>query len=126
MRTIVYVDGFNLYYGSLKGHQDTRWLDLLALSTRLLPVNQIDEIVYCTAFVRPSPGNPDQLKRQKLYVAALRTLGCVTIYKGAYIQKTKRRPWSQGKQALIRNGLPPLRSMTARKRALTSTLRPGS
>jgi hypothetical protein len=36
MRTNVYVDGFNLYYGSLKGTQ-YRWLDLEAMCTQLLP-----------------------------------------------------------------------------------------
>jgi hypothetical protein len=30
MRTIVYVDGFNLYYGALKG-TPYRWLDILAM-----------------------------------------------------------------------------------------------
>jgi NYN domain len=92
MRTIVYVDGFNLYYGALKGHKGTRWLDLLALSKRLLPANDIVGIAYCTAFVRPRPGNPDQLKRQKLYIAALKTIPCLRVYKGAYIPLVKRRP----------------------------------
>ena len=31
MRTVVYVDGFNLYYGALKG-TSWKWLDLVALS----------------------------------------------------------------------------------------------
>jgi hypothetical protein len=34
-RTIVYVDGFNLYYGALKDRPN-RWLDLAALSQHLL------------------------------------------------------------------------------------------
>jgi hypothetical protein len=92
MRTIVYIDAFNLYYGALKGKVGTRWLDLLALSQRLLPQNNIEGIVYCTAFVRPRPGNPDQLKRQKLYVAALKTIPNLTVYRGAYIPKKKWRP----------------------------------
>ncbi|MDN5856282.1 MAG: NYN domain-containing protein, partial [Actinomycetia bacterium] len=36
MRTNVYVDGFNLYYGCLKGTAH-RWLDLEALCRKLLP-----------------------------------------------------------------------------------------
>lgn len=92
MDTIVYVDGFNLYYGSLQGRPHTRWLDLMTLSQRLLPANNIVGIAYFTAFVRPRPGNPDQLKRQKLYVAALRTLPNLSVYKGVYLPKTKRRP----------------------------------
>lgn len=96
MRTIIYVDAFNLYYGALKGRAGSRWLDLLALAQRLLPANQIEGIAYCTAFVRPRPGNPDQLKRQKLYVAALKTIPCLTVYRGAYIPKKKWRPLVTG------------------------------
>jgi len=40
MATIVYVDGFNLYYGALKG-TPYKWLDIHALSRRLLPNDQI-------------------------------------------------------------------------------------
>lgn len=40
MATIVYVDGFNLYYGALRG-SPYKWLDLEALSRRLLPKDDI-------------------------------------------------------------------------------------
>ena len=41
MRTIVYVDGFNLYYGAVRG-TPYKWLDLRALFTRILrPDNKI-------------------------------------------------------------------------------------
>jgi hypothetical protein len=50
MRTNVYVDGFNLYYGCLKG-TPYRWLDLEALCSRLLPTNSIHRIRYFTARV---------------------------------------------------------------------------
>jgi hypothetical protein len=36
MRTNVYVGGFNLYYGCLKG-TPYQWLDVAALCARLLP-----------------------------------------------------------------------------------------
>ena len=35
MRTFVYVDGFNLYYGALKG-TPFKWLDLVALFEKVL------------------------------------------------------------------------------------------
>ncbi len=49
MKTNVYVDGFNLYYGSLK---DTpyRWLDIAALCANILPNNIINRIRYFTWF----------------------------------------------------------------------------
>lgn len=49
MRTIVYVDGFNLYYGAVK-NTPYRWLDLKALFGRLLePRNRIIAVKYYTA-----------------------------------------------------------------------------
>jgi hypothetical protein len=39
-RAIVYVDGFNLYYGALKGTPH-RWLDLAALADLLLPDHDV-------------------------------------------------------------------------------------
>jgi hypothetical protein len=35
-KTIVYIDGYNLYYGLLKGTA-YKWLDLLAFARQLLP-----------------------------------------------------------------------------------------
>jgi len=48
VRTNVYVDGFNLYYGCLKG-TPYRWLDLDAFCHRLLPRDRIHRIRYFTA-----------------------------------------------------------------------------
>jgi hypothetical protein len=44
MRTNVYVDAFNLYYGCLRG-TPYRWLDLAALCRRLLPNDEINRSV---------------------------------------------------------------------------------
>jgi len=44
----VYIDGFNLYYGCLKGTLD-KWLDPAALARRLLPADTIKRIRYFTA-----------------------------------------------------------------------------
>jgi hypothetical protein len=53
MRTIVYIDGFNLYYYRLlKPEPKLRWLDLCALCQRVLrPENQIVKVKYYTARV---------------------------------------------------------------------------
>lgn len=74
VRTIVYVDAFNLYYGALK---DTpfKWLDILALSRALLRRgNDIIRIKYFTAHVVPRPSDPGAPTRQDLYLRALRTI----------------------------------------------------
>jgi hypothetical protein len=46
----VYIDGFNLYYGALKG-TPYKWLDLSRLCQTLLPSDTIHEIKYFTARV---------------------------------------------------------------------------
>ena len=50
----VYVDAFNLYYGSLKG-TPYRWLDVGAFCARLLPKDRINRIRYFTATVSARP-----------------------------------------------------------------------
>lgn len=70
MKTLVYVDAFNLYYGAVK---DTpyKWLDLQALFQVMIPRNTVTCIKYFTARVRPRPGDPDQPTRQLMYLRAL-------------------------------------------------------
>lgn len=85
MKTMVYVDGFNLYYGAVK---DTpyKWLDLQALCLSLLrPENVLVGIKYFTAKVQPRPGDPDQPNRQQIYLRALRTLPNLQILYGHYL-----------------------------------------
>jgi hypothetical protein len=45
MKTTVYVDGFNLYYGAVKGTA-YKWLNLNRLCQFLLPRNEITKIKY--------------------------------------------------------------------------------
>ena len=71
MRTIVYVDGFNLYYGCLR---DTswKWLDLVALSEGLLQSKHEIVAVKCfTAKVSDTPDDPAKRQRQDVYLKAL-------------------------------------------------------
>ena len=49
MRTKVYVDGFNLYYGALKG-TPFKWLNPVDLARRVLPSEYVvDKLLYFTA-----------------------------------------------------------------------------
>jgi len=96
MRLCVYVDGFNLYFGALKGRSGTRWLDLLRLSRRLFPADTVVGVDYFTALVARRNSNPTQLGDQRLYIRALNGLPEVTVHYGTYLAKTKRRPIVQG------------------------------
>lgn len=91
MRTRVYVDGFNLYYGALKGSR-FKWLDPVRLAARLLPPEcVIDRLGYFTARVsgKLNPGAPG---RQQVYFNALATLPEVEIHYGRFLAKTAWRP----------------------------------
>lgn len=86
MRTIVYVDGFNLYYGACRA-PGRKWLDLAALCERLLPNDEIVEIAYCTANLRKDPRDPEAQVRQRVYHRALRTIPRLVIYRGQFLPK---------------------------------------
>jgi hypothetical protein len=86
VRTIVYVDGFNLYYGACRA-PGRKWLDLGALCKRLLPEDEIVEIAYCTADLRRDPRDPEAQVRQRVYHQALQTIPHLKIYRGRFQQK---------------------------------------
>ncbi|HEX8244282.1 MAG TPA: NYN domain-containing protein [Longimicrobium sp.] len=90
-RTYVYVDGFNLYYGALKG-TPYRWLDLGALCRVVLPRNDVQLIKYFTARVKPRPTKPDTAIDQQTYLRALGCLSSVKIYFGHYLSHVQRLP----------------------------------
>ena len=87
LNTIVYIDGFNLYYSLKK--TPYKWLNLEKLIYSVLSPSwhKIVEIKYFTARVQSSLQNPLQDTRQDIYLQAIRTLPKVTIIEG----KFKRR-----------------------------------
>lgn len=91
MRTMAYVDGFNLYYGCLK-RSGFKWLDLRALVVGLVPANnQISKIKYFTARVSGA-SDADAPRRQHIYLSALRTYPEIEIHFGSFLSKTIWRP----------------------------------
>ena len=84
MKANIYVDGFNLYYGAVKG-TPYRWLDIAALCRLLLPRDQIHQIKYFTALIDPRPQDPDQPTRQQTYLRALRMIPDLTIILGHFL-----------------------------------------
>ncbi len=87
-RTIVYIDGFNLYYRTLKGTPH-KWLDPVAMSQAALPsTSLIHQVNYYTARVsgRTDPGAP---ARQHAYLRALSTLPQVRIHYGNFLVSKK-------------------------------------
>ena len=84
VRTHLYIDGFNLYYGCLKG-SFLKWLDPVRMAALLLPGHTITATHYFSANVSARPGDPDQPIRQQTYLRALRTLPNFTIHLGYFL-----------------------------------------
>ena len=85
------MDGFNLYYGSLKGGP-YKWLDLAKLCDLMLPDQDVIKVKYFTAIVDDPKGSV----RQQLYLNALRSSGRIEVHKGHFLSHPKRRPRRNG------------------------------
>jgi uncharacterized LabA/DUF88 family protein len=85
-RVIVYIDGFNLYFGMTSKYKNTKWLDIVSLANDLLkPTQELVEVRYYTAMIS---NNPPKVKRQVKYVDVVRNSGAI-ISKGQYKKKPK-------------------------------------
>lgn len=91
MKTYVYIDAFNLYFGCVKG-TPYKWLDLSKVCAILLPQHQVDRIKYFTAHVKSLPNSPSAPARQQLYLRALRTLPNLEIIYGHFLSHNVRMP----------------------------------
>ena len=86
MKIIIYIDGFNLYYGCLKNTPYT-WLDINKMCHLLFPDDEIIKIKYFTAPIklRTNDNDPDKPNRQQIYLRALRTLPNLEIIEGIFL-----------------------------------------
>ena len=87
----MYVDGFNLFYGCIKG-TPYKWLDLDALSRTMLPRDRIHRIRYFTARVSSRPDDPGADLRQAAYLRALGTIPHLNIHLGRFSKTITRMP----------------------------------
>ena len=104
MRTIAYVDGFNLFYGSLKG-TPYKWLHLCAYFERTLPPHCVlVGVKYFTARVSPSANDPFSPGRQDVYLRALRAQSAnrIAITEGRFSVKTVSAPLASNPATLIK------------------------
>jgi hypothetical protein len=85
-RAIVYIDGFNLYFGALK-NTSYKWLDLEKLFQKLLGEHHvITQIKYFTARISARANNPESPDRQDAYLCALeKHCPLVKIYYGHFL-----------------------------------------
>jgi len=86
-RVIVYIDGFNLYYGlKSKGWKRYYWLNLQKLASHLLISDQ--KLVKTKYFTSRISFPPDKNKRQITFIEALETLDDFQIFYGHYLHNS--------------------------------------
>jgi len=82
--SIIYIDGFNLYYGAVKNTR-WKWLNVERLFTLLRQDDDIQAIKYFTALIDGS-----HRENQQIYLTALSTLPKVKIVLGKFKLKQVR------------------------------------
>lgn len=97
-KTIVYIDGFNLYYGLLRFSRN-KWLDVVAFAKSLLPrpnEHEIMDVKYFTARVNYDPAEPTAQMRQSVYLSALAAYRPeLKIIEGYYKRFRARYPFAK-------------------------------
>ena len=93
-RAIAYIDGYNLYYGLLKGTPH-KWLDLWSFArTLLLPHIDLIAVKYFTAPIRTYPYDLAASDRQKIYLQAIDAIGNVEVVHGFYSKNKALAPFA--------------------------------
>lgn len=89
MRTIVYIDGFNLYFRLLDKSPQYKWLNIKQLAENILnPENEVTAVKYYTARVSGRT-NPEAPRRQQIYLDALATIPEVQVHYGMFLVSQK-------------------------------------
>ena len=91
-RTIVYLDGYNLYHGLRDGYgRKYLWLDLTRFALSLLsdPRQQLIRTKYFTSEA-PGESTSESWQRQQVYWRALETCPLLEVVKGRYRERAVR------------------------------------
>ena len=96
-RTYVYIDGFNLYYRSLKGTA-YKWLDVFKLASILLPPekHEIIKVKLFTARIKGGVSDIEATNRQDIYLRALQAYhpDKIEIIYGTFLSHPAVRPYA--------------------------------
>jgi uncharacterized LabA/DUF88 family protein len=84
MRTIVYIDGFNLYYRMQKRLPSLKWVNPLLMAAAVLdPMHQITRVNYYIARISARAHDPQAPARQATYLRALATVPEIAVHEGS-------------------------------------------
>lgn len=91
MRTVIYIDGFNLYYRMLKLRPEYKWLNPLTLAQAALHTSHvITKVNYYTARISQRAQDPDAPARQAVYLSALSLVPEIQVHEGNFLTS---KPW---------------------------------
>ncbi len=102
-----YIDGFNLYYGSLLGHPELKWLDLRSLVQGLFEGAELDKVYYFTSKSKGDFPEDQGPNRQDRYWRVLGAHG-VEVVLGYFNSHDQHMPIATKK--LKEFTLPPLKN----------------
>ena len=101
MRTNVYIDAGNLYYGLLRGNNSVKWLDPLVLTRALIKDDHVLNVVkFYTARVRTYPYDAEAVEHQRIYLRALSKIRGLEIVEGYY---NRNKVWMPAVNSECRN-----------------------
>ena len=91
LRTIVYIDGFNLYYRMLKARPARKWLNPKLLAEKVLHRSHtITQVNYYIARVSARAHDPEAPARQAIYLNALASIPEIKVHEGNFMIS---EPW---------------------------------
>jgi uncharacterized LabA/DUF88 family protein len=88
-KTIVYIDGFNFYYGLVHKRPDLKWIDYQRLSELLRPDDDILAVKFFTSLVDKKERSSSRRDRQNAHWAALKTRPKIQIIEGKFSNRTR-------------------------------------
>ncbi len=91
MNINVYIDGFNVYFCTVRG-TPYKWLDLRLLCANLFPTKTISKLKYFSAKVKAVPWDASVPTRQEFYWRALGTIPNLEITKGNFVSWPRYMP----------------------------------
>ncbi len=88
-RSIIYIDGFNFYYGMLTERPDLKWINYQRLGELLRPDDDIVHVRLFTALIDRKRAVSDKRDRQLRWWAALKTQPKITITEGKFAERER-------------------------------------
>ena len=83
-KCIVYIDGFNLYWGILRHHPEWKWLNIQALFEAMRLDDDVICVKYFTAVVEPDKVQSTTREKQAEYLKALKSTPKVAVVYGKF------------------------------------------